>query len=622
MEGPTVRGLAALVRGRRFWFVAALVLCLAGGLLGRHFATAFYLDEAGQRGANTLRLAVAALRGELSRYEPLPEILAGHPDVVRLVAEPDNSGQLQAMNRYLQRTNALLQSSEVYIMVRNGDTIAASNYDTEGSFVGDNFSYRPYFTEALAGGQGRFFALGTTSSKRGYYFGAPVRIEDGIGGVVVVKVDVDKIERTWRGGDYEIIVTDPEGIIFMSGRPGWRYRSLLPLTEDRLRRTTSTRRYAEADLSDLPARRSSAAGRDLLTISSGEGAGEYLVVSEQMAEADWTVSVLHDTRSAHLQADTIAVVVMLSLGLTVILATASLQRRTRLRERIRMQADARATLEHRVLERTMELAELNRRLESEVAERRTTEEVLRKTQSDLVQAEKLAALGRMSAALSHEFNQPLAAARNYTENATLLIDRGMVEEGRASISQVSRLIDRMASISRHLRNFARKPNQRIMDVSFHRVVEEALDVIGWQVEGSGVELRVLLGNDPLFVEGGPVRLQQVVVNLLSNALDALEGVERPFVEISATRGTDEVVIEVRDNGPGVPAGVVNRIFDPFFTTKGIGKGLGLGLSISYNIIKDFGGDLRVRNHPDGGAVFSIMLKAARARATSELEAQA
>jgi two-component system C4-dicarboxylate transport sensor histidine kinase DctB len=277
-----------------------------------------------------------------------------------------------------------------------------------------------------------------------------------------------------------------------------------------------------------------------------------------------------------------------------------------------LQRSAREELERRVEERTADLATVNRQLESEVAERTATEVRLRQTQSDLVQAGKLAALGQMSAALSHEFNQPLAAIRTYADNAATLIDRDRVPDARDNLSRISSLTERMASIARHLRNFARKPNEKLGPVSVADVVRDTLEIVNWRLKAAGAELSIDLGEPPPFVNAGVVRLQQVLVNIISNAADAVEGLPDRTIELVARTAAGKVMLSVRDRGAGVPAAVAERIFDPFFTTKGVGKGLGLGLSITYNIVRDFGGALTVENHPDGGAVFTVTLDAAEA----------
>lgn len=598
-------------RARRvLWAVLAGVLCLGLTALVARVATQGYLSEAQARADTTLRLTANALEGHLRRYEALPELLADSPEMLALVSGAGDPARRMAMNRWLKAKNAVVQSSDIYVIDRNGDTLAASNFDRPDSFVGQNFAYRPYFSDAMAGGKGRFFALGTTSGVRGYYFGAPIRDGQGrVAGVVALKIGVDDIEASWRTWEYRIIVSDPEGIIFMSTDPGWRYRGLLPLTAERLARTAESRRYADEVPDELEVQRAEEAGFGLMRLEAEDGLQhEYLVTAQAMPEAGWTVHVLLDTASLRAQARLAVAAFVLLLAAALSMVVVVLQRRARLAERIAMQAAAQAELEAQVEERTADLMRVNRLIETEVAERRLTEQELRRTQADLVQAGKLAALGQMSAALSHEINQPLAAARNYADSAALLIDRGEGARARENIGHILSLIDRMAAIARHLRNVARKPDEVLKVLSLPAVLAEAMVVVGARLQG--VEVVSDLPADLPAVRGGPVRLQQVLVNVLSNAADAMEGAAFRRIDIAGRREGGSVILSVRDRGPGVPAAIADRIFDPFFTTKTVGAGLGLGLSISYNIMKDFGGDLRVSTHPEGGAVFDIVLQAA------------
>lgn len=593
----------------KYRFVLALLLLpAAAGLIavqGTAVATRSYMQEASSQANTALRLAVAALSGHLNRYQALPALIADHDDVKELVTRPRDRRLRGAVNSYLKEINELLKSSDIYVITPDGNTIAASNYDGPTSFVGENFSYRPYFQDALKGDQSRFYALGTTSLKRGYYFGAPVRVGGEIRGVIVFKVDIETIEASWQGGEYRIFVSDPEGIIFMSGNPAWLYAGILPLTPDRLARTEGSRRYADARLRPLPAVQSELSGHRLLRVSEGSER-EYLALSHYMPEADWTVNVLTDTASVRTQALTTVAAVMLLLCLAALAIAIIIQRRTRLRERILMQEQAQEELERRVEERTADLARVNSQIEAEIAERRLTEQQLRQTQADLIQAGKLAGLGQMSAALSHEFNQPLAAAKTYADSAALLIERGRTAEASDNIRRISGLIDRMASISRHLRNFARKPNEKLGPVRLDEVVRDTLEIVETRLKAAGAEMDIDIG-DELAVLAGSVRLQQVLVNVISNAADAVEGLDDRKLSVRAWREGGRAALTVRDRGAGVAPAVAQRIFDPFYTTKGVGRGLGLGLSISYNIIKDFGGSLTVSNHSEGGAVFRIEL---------------
>jgi two-component system C4-dicarboxylate transport sensor histidine kinase DctB len=344
-----------------------------------------------------------------------------------------------------------------------------------------------------------------------------------------------------------------------------------------------------------------------MSIRSNGVSREYLRLSQYMPEADWTVNVLLDTASVRAQARTTLIAVVLFICLGGLGGAVLWQRRSRVVERLRLQEETQNELERRVDERTAALARVNEQIELEVSERRLTEQELRKTQADLIQAGKLAGLGQMSAALSHEFNQPLAAAKTYADSAALLMDRGRMPEAQDNIRRISSLIDRMASISRHLRNFARKPNEKLGPVLLSAVIADTLEIVTPRLKAANAELVLQLEEDGLAVQAGPVRLQQVLVNIIGNAADAVEGLDDRQILLSVGRENGRIVITIRDHGPGVSAAIAERIFDPFFTTKGVGKGLGLGLSISYNIIKDFGGDLSVTNHVEGGAVFRLVL---------------
>jgi two-component system C4-dicarboxylate transport sensor histidine kinase DctB len=411
-----------------------------------------------------------------------------------------------------------------------------------------------------------------------------------------MKIGADDLEVSWRSQAHQTLVTDPEGIVFMATDPAWLFRGTLPLTPDRIAQTEASRRYADRPLEPLGQSEAVNAGRQLVTLAGSDGTvREYLSISREMPAAGWTVRVLLDTAPLRAQVRLAVAAFALLLGIALSLGWALRQRRARLGERIALQARAQAELERQVAERTADLRQAN--------------DELHRIQADLVQAGKLAALGRISAALSHEINQPLAAARNYADSAALLIDRGDLSRARDNIGQILSLIDRMAAIARHLRNVARKPDAPLQNLALAQVVADAVQIAEARLKASGVALRIDLPDDLPAVRGGPVRLQQVIVNLLSNAADAMEGAEGT-VDVAATADGGKVTLTVRDHGPGVSPAVVDRIFDPFFTTKTVGSGLGLGLSISYNILQDFGGDLRVANHPDGGAVFSVVMQAA------------
>ena len=277
-----------------------------------------YLDQTAQRAESTLGLAVSSLGAQLDRYRHLPTLLAQQQSVRLLAGQPGDRARIAEMNAFLKQTAALLDASDIYIMSPGGTTVAASNHDLPTAFIGENFSFRPYFQDAVAGGHGSFYGLGTTSLKRGYYFSAPIETGAGAPWVIALKVDVDALEAAWYASDYEIVVTDPQGIVFMLGRPEWLFMGLYPLTEERLSRTREIRRYADAELIELPLSLSQTrAGRQIVVMGADPVSYEYLAVAQDMPAAGWTVNVFVDVSQARRQAWVTVAMIWLAFGLTV-----------------------------------------------------------------------------------------------------------------------------------------------------------------------------------------------------------------------------------------------------------------------------------------------------------------
>jgi two-component system C4-dicarboxylate transport sensor histidine kinase DctB len=575
---------------------------------------AFYLQRAGAADTATLRLATEVLRGALERTEALPALIAERPILAQLLRDPGNDGLVPFTNELLRQSALSLDVSDIYLMDLSGTTLATSNYRSDWSFLGQSFAYRPYFTDAVSQGFGRFHALGTTSNQRGYFFAAPVIDRTELLGVVAVKITLDGFEETWANSESTILVTDSSNVIFLSDRADWHFRTLGPVPEPAIESIALTRQYPLSALTPLDAqRRPFGEGMELLTVTGADGATkDYVAQTALIAAPGWRVSILTPTAPAIAQAWTSLGIAVLLVAVSGLLAAVALQRRAQLMERIERQRSQQAELEARVRDRTRDLDAANAQLREEVEERRATEDRLRRTQAELVQAGKLAALGQMSAALSHEFNQPLAAVKAYADNADTFLERGRVAEARENVGRISAMADRMAAISKHLRNFARRPQDKTGPVPVAAVIEDALELMETRLTAAGARVAYAAPERELWVRGGRVRLQQVIVNLLSNALDAMETLAEKEIDISiacdGTEASGTCAISVRDRGPGLSEAALAQAFDPFFTTKDPGKGLGLGLSISYNIIRDFDGRMAAANHPEGGAVFAVTLR--------------
>ena len=619
-----IQGIAKAEKARRrssgaLWLGLGLTFLFAMAVLVHAQATRLSLNETASRAGGTLQLATTALTGYLERFERLPPLLATQQPILDLAADPDNQTLIDAANIFLRDMTKDLAASDIYFMDSTGLTRAASNFDLPRSFVGGNFAFRPYFSDAVALGAGSFYALGTTSLKRGYYFGAPVRDGDHILGVVTLKVDVDAVEAAWAGADYDIIVTDPKGVVFLSSNPAWRFGLTQPLTREGQATLTATQRYADANLFNIPLVKTQTSEGHILWAAkplAGQGeapAREYLLASASMPDADWTLSVMQHTATARAQALTITAGTALGLALLGMMVAVVMQRRARLRDLLVMRAVAQTQLEARVVERTRELAKVNEALGAEVAERRHAEANLRRVQDDLVQAAKLAALGQMSAALGHEVNQPLGALRNYAENAITLLSLNRQKEAETAMGRILAMADRINAIARRLHTFGRRPGQQLGAVDVVEAIEAAQEIAGPHLRRIGVDLQVHIAPDLVLVRAGPVRLQQVLVNLLANAADAVAVQSDRRIVLSARVGAGGVFLRVEDSGTGVPPDIAQRIFDPFFSTKGVGNGLGLGLSITYNIIKDFDGSITLGASDLGGAAFEVWLLPADAQ---------
>jgi two-component system C4-dicarboxylate transport sensor histidine kinase DctB len=584
-------------------------------LAGHHYAERYFLAETARQGRASIGLHLELVRGWLNRYRSLAPVYARDPAVIGALSHPDDGVQLDLVNDKLAAWTTMSGASDTYLLDTRGTAIAASNWSDPVSFVGKDYSYRPYFAHAMEGRLGRFFALGTASRKRGYYFSHPVRAEGRIIGVAVVKVGVEEIEQDLRSSANAVFVSDGSGVIVLAGHPEWRLTTLGPLTPADRARIVANRQFDLEALSPVSIEgiaREPAPEFGVLVEArpdrSDARLGEFLHLTQPMAVEGWRMHLLADTKPARAQALT-ATALMAALILAAGLGLAAfLQHRRRLMERLGERARNEALLESKVVERTTELRESNLMLEEEIAERVAAEEELRRTQADLVQAGKLAALGQMSAALSHEFNQPLTAVRTYAENALAFLDRGRREQAVQNISRISTLTERMAQLSRHLTSFARKPGEGMGPIRLNAVFDEVLGLLQGRLERAEIVPQVTGLDSEIEVTGGMVRLQHVFMNLIGNAIDALANRPDPRIAITVRAEDDTATVTVEDNGPGIAETDIENVFDPFFTTKEVGKGLGLGLSITYNIIRDFDGTIRAENRPEGGARFTVTLR--------------
>jgi two-component system C4-dicarboxylate transport sensor histidine kinase DctB len=612
-----VTGWRALAHSPALPWLLSLAAVLAAALLAGRYAERAALADLRRSASSTLALHVAGLRTEMQKQGSLPLALASDPEITAVVGPGPDPALLARVNDRLAEIARASGAAVIYVIRQDGTAVAASNAGEPGSFVGAVYAFRPYFQQALAEGAGRQFALGTVSGRPGLYLSRRVAGPGGRTGVVVVKVEFDGIEAAWQAGRETVMVTDPRGIVLVASEPAWRFGALRPVPDGERRLIRERLEFGDAALAPLPIH-PVADGNGLVRIGSGAlPARLALPLDAPIPGTTWRLHTLTRVGVAvgreRVQAQVIAglIVALACLGLAEIVG-----RRRRLRESLSEEAARRAELEERVRERTRALTEANQKLKAEIAERQRTEAERQRLGRELAHAGRLAALGQFAASMAHEINQPLAAIRSYADNAGILIQRERLPEAAENLSAVGRLTERIALLTRQLKGFARRASGRRDPVALSAVVRASLEVV--EVRLTGIDLALALPEPSPYVLGEGPRLEQVAVNLLQNALDAVEGAKNPRITVTVRVEGERAVLEVGDNGGGLPDGA-NQVFDAFFTTKT--NGLGLGLAISRGIVEECGGTLSAGPSPEGGALFRVELPLAPAAAQGAATAQ-
>ncbi len=568
-------------RHRAFWPCLVLAAVLVAGGAG---LAAWQVAKAGlaERVDRALVLTARTLEAEIERYSYLPLVALEDPRIRAAVTYPQSAGRIATANRALEVAARQSGADELYLLDETGTALASSNWRDDTSFVGENYAFRPYFTDAMAGGSGRFYAVGVTTGEPGYFMASRATVA-GRPVVAVVKIDLRPLQETWVDAGEMLTVADGFGVIILSGQPRWVYRPLVSLDETARAAIAAHRVFAAIPVADR-APLLSEAGQAVMTTG-----GEDRLLRRQALPGDgWVLLGSGSLVSALRLAWGVAAAVLISALALGALAQTWWQQRQLVDMRLRQGA----LLEARVAERTQALAR-------EIEERQRTEDDLRATQDALVHSEKMAALGRMSAAIVHEISQPLAAMEA-TLAATLLSGKVTDDFAVSRIEKARSHIRRMLRTIRHLKSFSRKEGGERRPVAVDTVVRSALELVGPRAGDCGVTIGFAPQGPGPVILAGEVRLEQVLVNLLMNALDAVADRPAPAVRVERRASGGSVQIAVVDNGPGIPSSLMARVTEPFFSTKQTGESLGLGLSISRTIVEEFGGRLALSEAPGGG----------------------
>lgn len=535
------------------------------------------VEQDAARAQDQLSLYANTLHTLIERYRALPAVLALDPELRAALNGPITAVSQDALNRKLEKINGAAQSSTLELMDRNGLAIGASNWRLPTSYVGHNYAFRPYFQQTKATGVGRFYAVGVTSGIPGYFLSHAVTGDAGeFMGAMVVKLEFPDLEHEWAKGDDLLLVSDAKGIVFIASQPNWRYRELLPIAAQDRAELSATRQYDKQPLSPLQRTelREFNKRSHLTRVQSPEGEADYLWQSMPLPAEDWTLHLLRKPQLASEDARNAALAAA-GTWLTLVFLGLFLYQRWRL---ARLREHSRDELERQVQERTRDL---------------------RTAQEGLVQSTKLAALGQMSAALAHEINQPLTAQSMQLATLRLLLDHGRIDDAYKALEPLDQQLIRMKALTGHLKTFARKSPGGLRErLDLAAVVDQALLLLDSRLRDEHVDC-VLNLTRPAWVRGDAIRLEQVLINLLRNALDAIRDKPVKHLEIRIHSQQARWLISVADSGGGIAEEHLANIFDPFFTTKPVGDGLGLGLAVSYAIVHELGGRLRAENQNDG-----------------------
>lgn len=571
-----------------------------------------------QRGADQrLELYAAGMDSEIERFARLPAILGLTPAVDSLLHQPQTSALQSTANRYLEQLNARTGALAIYILDTHGQVVATSNWRRADSYLGENDAFRPYFQEAIRGKPSRFFGIGTTRSEPGYYLSQALYDGSQRLGVAVVKISLAQLERSWAAGHGLVWVSDNNRVVILASQPEWKFATLGRLSPAEILRFEQNRQYNRLKLKPLrfsTLRQISPQTRILRGEAPDDGRSathRYLAQSRALTGSNWNMTLLVSLGPVY----TLAMMrAALAGGLSILLLTGGFwlkERRRRLRDKLAAREalqQAYRLLEDKVEQRTADLSAANQLLQAEVTERIRAEEHLRDTQDELLQAGKLAVIGQLSTQVAHELNQPLAALRTLSGNTVRYLQRGDLTTAGTNLETIGKLVDRMGKITGALRSFARK-SRGGSQAHLGQTLEHALVLLAQRIEQQQVSLRRDPASEDWLVRCDPNRLEQVLVNLLANALDAIAEQTDQQIEISCEMIDDQhLSLALHDNGPGLSEQVMAHLFEPFFTTKPTDAGLGLGLALSTSIVSEAGGTLSASNHPQGGAVFTLNLQ--------------
>ena len=563
--------IAAASWSVRLAVLGLFVVALTAVWFTNKLLTERFTETTRSRAEVRLALYTGNVVSELQRNSVVPLLLARDPTLIGALTSRDFSQSSQRLISYKDEIGA----AQLTLLDADGRAVAA----TDRNLLGTQHRNTPYFVEALRSPDTVFTATERDTGNFDFIYSRRVQSDRQTVGVIVVEVDLRKFERAWGSIADAVLITNSEGRVILSTEPRWRGSTVEEaLAAFPVPSAIERAIGASADWGYLPPEayfRGAAAMR----------------MDARVPFQGWRITSFTTYASVRERVNAVLALEIMVFAILLALSFYFLSRRAVSRSRLFQRESA-------------ELRALNERLQSEIAEREKVQKTLEVAEQTLAQSSKLAALGEMSAAVSHELNQPLAAMKTYLAGAKLLLQRRRPEEALSSFQRIDDLIERMGAITRQLKSYARKGGEAFEQLDARDALSSALGMMEPQLKNRKVAITRTVPRIPVMVTGDRIRIEQVIVNLLRNALDAIKDVAEPRVELTLALG-ETATLWVRDNGPGIAD--LDQLFEPFYTTKAPGDGVGLGLAISSGIVKDLGGRLTAHNGEVGGAVFELQL---------------
>ncbi|MGG7645869.1 sensor histidine kinase [Rhodovulum sp. YNF3179] len=555
----------------RIVLIVFIALGVAVVWTSNYFLTERFTESTRNRAELRLALYSGAIVSELQRNSVVPLLLSRDPVMIAAL----NSGDYAATSQRLISYQKEIGAASMMLLDGDGRTVAA----TDRQNLGTQHRNDAYFVQALRTNDTVFTTTELETGAYEFTYSRRVTSEKRGIGVIVVEVDLAKLEQSWIGTSEAVIVTNSEGRIILATEPQWRGKPIDEALAERPAPSAIERAIqATADWSQT-APDAYLKGQALLRLDG------------RIPFQGWRLTSFTTYASVRERVNGVLALEIMGFAILLSLVFYILSRRARYQS-VLFQRES------------MELRRLNKRLQREIAEREKVQRNLEVAEQTIAQSSKLAALGEMSAAVSHELNQPLAAMKTYLAGARLLLQRRKPDEALSSFQRIDDLIERMGAITRQLKSYARKGNEDFAPIDLRKSVESALQMMEPQLNKMEVEITCSLPKEPVIVTADRIRLEQVIINLLRNALDAMKDQPDRELDILLSLG-ETATLTIRDNGKGIED--LDSLFEPFYTTKAPGDGVGLGLAISTGIIKNLGGRLTARNGSARGAVFQVQL---------------